>query len=362
MFIARSNLSSDIVQINPSKIFGKMKKGSAANPNEIKFHSKGKLVVNLHMPWYDPSDPQIFIPTVWLGQFKLVLLDGRTIYLSPDNKLLHKSVPLPGRSITIHYDPDSELWTLRSSYIQLNLIIESTEPIEQIQTNGFTASKGALPDVLLLKRDGRFKDVSKIRGFEKPTVSASVSAGDFDNDMDIDLYLVCREPVQNCPNLLYENDGQGQFTEITDAGGAAGSKIGRGNQVSVCDFDRDGFLDLFVTNGVGNPPFSVGPHQLFRNSGNSNHWIEIDLKGTASNRDGIGAIIEAEAGGIKQIRVQDGGIHSWSQDFQRIHFGLGKHSQVDKLTIRWPNGYVQVLRDIQSNQVLTIQEESSQLQ
>lgn len=188
----------------------------------------------------------------------------------------------------------------------------------------------------------------------RPTVCGSVAAGDFDNDMDIDLYLVCREPAQNVSNILYENDGSGHFVEIPDAGGASGSNNGRGNQVSMCDYDRDGFLDLFVTNGVGNPPFSSGPHQLFKNEGNENHWLQIDLQGVASNRDGIGAVISLEAGGVKQLRVQDGGIHSFSQDFQRIHFGLGHNTRADKLTIQWPSGVVQEIKEIAADQILTI--------
>jgi hypothetical protein len=174
--------------------------------------------------------------------------------------------------------------------------------------------------------------------------------------MDIDLYLVCREPVRNIPNMLYENDGNGQFAEIPDAGGAPGSKDGSGNQVSMCDYDRDGFLDLFVANGEGHQPFSLGPHQLFRNKGNENHWLEIDLEGTRSNRDGIGAIVRLETGGKKQLRVQDGGMHCWSQNCQRIHFGLGPNNRADKLTIRWPSGAVQELKDIPADQILKVVE------
>ena len=76
--------------------------------------------------------------------------------------------------------------------------------------------------------------------------------------------MVCAGSVENLPNRLYENDGEGNFRMIPHAGGAAGSKSGRGDAVVAADYDRDGFLDLFVTNGAGPAPFGYdGPHQLF---------------------------------------------------------------------------------------------------
>jgi hypothetical protein len=175
--------------------------------------------------------------------------------------------------------------------------------------------------------------------------------------MDMDLYLVCAGMTQNSPNILYENDGAGHFVKVFHAGGAEGSALGKGNQVSSADYDRDGFLDLFVTNGAGQPPFSAeGPHQLFHNKGNDNHWIEIDLQGTISNRDVIGAQIELAAGGLVQGRIQGGGIHGFSQNHQRIHFGLGPNTMIDRIMIYWPNGNVQELRNIAADQILQLEE------
>jgi hypothetical protein len=205
-----------------------------------------------------------------------------------------------------------------------------------------------------------FEDWTVAAGLDAPASCPSVVAGDFDNDMDVDLYLVCRGVIENAPNILYENQGDGTFLAVPEAGGAAGSSLGIGDTVVMADYDRDGFLDLFVTNGAWPPPFDDdGPHQLFRNLGNGNHWLEIDLEGVVSNRDGIGARVLATAGEVTQLREQGGGMHNNSQDHQHIHFGLGSNTMVDRLTVHWPSGVVQELQNVPADQVLRIVEPSS---
>jgi Ca2+-binding RTX toxin-like protein len=147
---------------------------------------------------------------------------------------------------------------------------------------------------------------------------------------------------------------------VPNAGGAAGSSLGLGDTVTMADYDLDGFLDLFVANGYveGTPLFSEeGPYELFRNQGNSNNWLQIDLEGVESNRDGIGAQVFLTAGGKTQLREQTGGFHKWSQDHQRIHFGLAQNTEVDLLEIRWPSGTVQQLENIAANQLIKVIEE-----
>jgi hypothetical protein len=77
----------------------------------------------------------------------------------------------------------------------------------------------------------------------------------------------------------------------------------------MADYDLNGFLDLFVTNGLHQLPIHVGgPSQLFRNLGNGNHLIELTLVGRVSNRDGVGArVIAITPDGKRQLREQNGG-------------------------------------------------------
>jgi hypothetical protein len=127
------------------------------------------------------------------------------------------------------------------------------------------------------------------------------------------------------------------------------------------DFDGDGFLDLLVTTGgsMGRSlglPSEKGGYHLYRNIGNGNHWLEIDLQGSASNREGIGARVEVTAGGVTQVRMQDGGVHERGQNHQRLHFGLAKYTQIDKIKIRWPSGVVQEMSGVGADQLMKIKE------
>ena len=217
-----------------------------------------------------------------------------------------------------------------------------------------TRSDRSLSDKLFVQRPGGMVDATVTAGLGSPSRgSESVVAADFDNDMDLDLYIVRTDAEANYYNLLYENLGDGTFRKVTGAGGAIGSMLGIGNDVTTADFDLDGFVDLFITNGAKT---SQGPNQLFKNAGNGNRWLEIDLVGTVSNRDGIGARLIARAGGVSQLREKNGGMHRFSQDHSRIHFGLGANPRVDRLTVYWPSGIVQVVDDIATNQIVRIVE------
>ena len=262
--------------------------------------------------------------------------------------------------IFIGYDPETTSWqVLVSDSWRTTITVESTTPILDLETIGFDSSDGALANRLFVHRMSTFQDVTTQSGLDAPSACRSVAAADFDNDMDIDLYLVCRSPVANLPNRLYENSGNGTFEMVPASGGAEGSMIGRGDSVAAADYDEDGFVDLFVTNGLGWTPFDIGPDQLFRNLGNGNNWLEIDLEGTLSNRDGIGAQLFMTAAGVTQFREQVGGMHAKAQNHQRIHFGLAGNEMVDNLIVVWPSGIRQEITNIPANQIVRIVEPSA---
>jgi hypothetical protein len=255
----------------------------------------------------------------------------------------------------------SGLWQVVASsptWVGINLEVSNTQPLTAVTPINFVPSDGALPNRLLTRTDQGYVDVSAQVGLSTPTACESAGVGDFDNDMDVDIFLVCTREAKNIPDVLLENTPSG-FVPVPNAGGAAGTDLGHGISVAVADYDQDGFLDLFTLNGGGAPFFNVGPDQLFHNRGNGNHWIEIDLEGVVSNRDGIGARVLATAGGKTQLREQNGGMHRYVQNQSRLHFGLGPNTVIDKLRVEWPSGAVQQVTGIPSDQVLHVVEPST---
>ena len=212
-------------------------------------------------------------------------------------------------------------------------------------------------DRLLFNTPQGLKDAKGSAGISSVDNSKGrgVVAADFDNDMDLDIFVVRgSDGSTNLPNILYDNQGDGTFVAVANAGGVLPSAVGIGDNATTADYDVDGFVDLFVTNGPG--AVSNGPQQLFRNQGNDHNWLQIDLEGVASNRDGIGAKVFVTAGGVTQRRDQDGGVHRWSQNYQRLHFGLANNTQIESIEIFWPSGTKQVIENVTVNQVLKVTE------
>ena len=273
----------------------------------------------------------------------------------------------------IGYNNSTNRWTLNivtkltttsaSIFSQGYIQATSSAPITNLVATGLWATDRAGRPTLLMNVNGTFVDKTVAANLDTPVQCGSVTAGDFDNDMYVDLYLACRTGSSNLPNILYHNNGDGTFTAIPDAGGATGpvglaigDNAGEADTVVTADYDVDGFLDLFITNGFNlQPAYVGGPNTLYHNNGNGNHWIEIDLIGVNSDRDATGTRVYATALGVTQFRVQDGRYHRWAQDDKRIHFGLANATTVD-LTVKWPSGVVQTFTGVASNRLYKLTE------
>ena len=268
----------------------------------------------------------------------------------------------------IGYNKTTHVWTLTivtkltptssSIFSQGYIQVLASAPITGLQATGLWPTDKPARPTLLMNVNGKFVDETVAAHLDAPVQCGSVTAGDFDNDMYMDLFLVCRTGASNIVNILYHNNGDGTFTAVPNAGGAAGpvglaisDGVGTADSVVTADYDEDGFLDLFVTNGFNlQPRYVGGPNKLYHNNGNQNHWIELDLIGVNSDRDATGARIYATALGVTQFRVQDGRYHRWSQDSKRIHFGLASATSVS-ITVKWPSGLVQTFPSVPANKL-----------
>jgi hypothetical protein len=219
---------------------------------------------------------------------------------------------------------------------------------------------GGGPEVLYQNLgDDTFRDVTASSGLAQSAVQGAMW-GDYDNDGDLDLFVVNRynpSLAQNAPDALYLNNGDGTFSNVAGLAGVVGPTSGRGDSAAWADFNNDGFLDLFVTNGDGKF-LQPGPAALYRNDGNGNHWLELRLHGTTNNTFGYGAKVWITSNGKGQFRQLTDDVVTRAQSDQIVHFGLGSATTVDEISIRWPNGQIQRLFDVAANQILSINQPS----
>jgi len=151
-------------------------------------------------------------------------------------------------------------------------------------------------------------------------------------------------------------DGVLQFTDVGMAVGADDDKDGRG--MAVADFDNDGALDIVINNNPGDSGIKERARAtLFHNNvGQRRNWLAVELEGTKSNRDAVGAEVRVEAGGTKQMRYVTAGSGYASQNSARLYFGLDDKDRVEIMTVRWPSGLNERFENIQARQLVRITE------
>ncbi len=285
--------------------------------------------------------------------------EGTTFALDAADTANHGIKPHGGNDTGIYvgYLPAQNRWRVEfetNAWSQFAFEVDSAAPMSNVSSFGLKNEDLPFRPALKMSNGANWVERAGAWGINQAVSCISAVAGDFDNDMDQDLYVVCRGGVENLANRLYENIGNARFQLINNAAGAAGVTgfgVGTGENVVTADYDVDGFLDLFVTNGLAMVPEGPGgPYELFRNRGNDNHWLLLDLVGVASNSQGVGAKVTVTAGGVPQLREQNGGYHRWSQNHQRLHFGLAGNSTAD-ISIRWPSGAVDNYTDVAADKL-----------
>jgi hypothetical protein len=217
--------------------------------------------------------------------------------------------------------------------------------------------------------EGTFTDATVATGLGQ-TNYANSSFGakffDFDNDGWVDLLVTNGHILDNIalyhPNVtyaeerkLYRNLGDGKFADIskTQTPAFLAPHVGRG--LAVGDYENSGWLGFLVNNNGEDA-------QLFRNNGGDlpvasrNHWLGIQLIGTKSNRDAVGAKLTLVSGALVLQEQRKGGMSFCSAQDPRVYFGLGRVTKIESLEIEWPSGSKEIVRNIGADQIVTIQE------
>ncbi len=216
--------------------------------------------------------------------------------------------------------------------------------------------------------DGLFEDVTQRTGaglgsFNQVTWGCGLV--DLDNDGHKDIFFTCGHLIDNVDLLddttsylarpvVLRNTGNGKFVNVSDSSGDGLKKQSVGRGAAFDDLDNDGDVDVVILNS------RRGPTVLRNDSENDNHWIHIRLRGTKTNRDGVGARVTVTAGDLTQLDEVHSGRGYQSHYGMRLHFGLGKRDRVDRIEVHWIGGGVDVLEEVPVDRLVTMIEGGTQ--
>jgi hypothetical protein len=190
----------------------------------------------------------------------------------------------------------------------------------------------------------RFRDAIIPSGIEPTDETYCGAWGDLDNDGWLDLLTFGWGDMTR----FWHNNGDGTFADVAQQAGLCVYNS-YASSLALGDINNDGFLDIYLVRWSQ-------ANRLFLNEGNDNHWLQVCLVGTTSNRLGIGARAKAVAGNLVQWRDLGGGKFAGSSNAPFIHFGLGENTIVDSMYICWPSGNVSIFTDIPADQRIYITE------
>ena len=289
---------------------------------------------------------------------------AKRIRLSKDSLWQHGIKPhrqIIDQGLYIGFDTITQLWEIYANEPEKSFVpmqIHATASLSIIERFGFNDNlTKTLQSIYFQERSGNYSPNYKLLGNKqfKASVVSCVS-GDFDNDMDVDLILNTSTTTNNYDNIFLQNNGDGIFIPFDSSFFANETHLGHAGTITTADFNNDGFLDILAEHGDGLGFLNQGPTELYKNVGNDNHWIEIDLEGAHSNREGIGALITCYAGGKKQVRLSGTEYHGSGHSSNRIHFGLSYNLKIDSLIVQWPSGIIDIVRNVIADKIIEIKE------
>ncbi len=202
--------------------------------------------------------------------------------------------------------------------------------------------------------DGTFTDITSSTGIENDLLNVDfgiqVMMEDFNNDTFIDIIMT----TTSGDDRLFLNDGDMTFTSFANVFPTTGGATIQSGALG--DLNNDGFIDMIAgyANGFNNP--SSVNDQLFINDGNDNNWSKIKLTGVESNINGIGARIEIYGDWGVQVREVRAGESYGTQNSLIGHFGLADATEIETIVVKWPSGIEDTIENPNINETLTVVE------
>ncbi len=217
-------------------------------------------------------------------------------------------------------------------------IITGGGKISDAKMTGAVQVVGAQTNRLLQYDAGKLTDVTDRAGVGDTSSGRDAAFFDADNDGDLDLFVVnSGSRIRNLPDIFYLNDGDGTFSDVSEAAGIASGSDGRSQSLIPFDYNNDGFVDVFSANGDGPWPGNDGPLVLWANGGGKAHAGEIRLQGCGQNLGGFGTRLVVR-NDDSPLALQHAPTSSrFSSSVVPVHIGMGQLDSV-RLEVFWPSG------------------------
>ena len=306
---------------------------------------------SLGTAWGDyDKDGHIDLHVVNFGQSNVLYRNNGDGTFTDVTSTTGMTLPVTDAFVTFFLDVDNDA--------DLDIFISNSGSFQAFIAGQITGAAPHDGDRQVLYRnngDGTFTDVTRESGLYHAFGAMGANFGDINSDGYLDIYLATGAPQMGRleRDALFRNNGDGTFTDATFGLGLG--NVGKGHGVTFGDIDTDGDVDVYVP--VGGAFIGDQWRNLFyENRGTGNNWLTVKLVGVKSNRDGIGAKVTLRTGDSIIYREVSGGCGFGSTNSLALEIGLGTHAKVDTLEVVWPSGQVDTHRNLSVNRSLIVTE------